>query len=62
MNPDLLEAAIRQEMRWHIDDLLSEHRVPVFSYNQEEEKVKIKKLVKAMRRVHNYYAPHSERI
>jgi Uri superfamily endonuclease len=59
----VLDRAIREEMLWQIEYLEKENkRIPVFDHNEEIERKKLKKLIKSLKRVYNYYSKPSERI
>ena len=66
IDEEAFDVVVKEQLLWHYNmfkDMLDTHpQNPYFSKDQKEDRKHIKKMVKALKRVHNYYAPPSEEL
>ena len=60
---ELLDTYIAQSLREsYISYKYNESGIPFYSYDEKEEAKEVKKMMKALKRVHNYYTAPSEHL
>lgn len=52
---ELAEKIVIEELKWHYDHLVPNAKPPMYSYDEEVDKAKVKKLRKALKRVLDFY-------
>lgn len=52
---EFAEKIVIQELTWHLNNTKADHVIPMFSYDPEEEKKRVKRLRKAFKIVLEYY-------
>jgi hypothetical protein len=62
INDDTLDEATCFSLKRTYDALGEQHVIPIFSYDPEVEKRKVKKLRKAIKRAHNWYSTSEGRL
>lgn len=52
---EAVDSIIRQELSWHLKHIKANDRPPMFSYDPEEDRKKVKRLRRAIKDVLKYY-------
>ena len=52
---ELAEKIIVEELKWHYNSITPNAKPPMYSYDEEEDKRRVKKLRKALKLVLKYY-------
>ena len=63
VDADVVDKLVVRDLRWHYDNMLEPiPNIPHYSSDPDEEKKQVKKMLKAFKKVINYYSTPSEQI
>jgi len=62
LDQDTIDDALRQSLAWQYYNLKKDPEMAVFHIDKKKDKKAINKMLKALRRVHNYYSTQEHQI